>query len=90
MRPYETAATGGTRGVSETALLSVVVHCFNVEEVINETPRRLSAALKYLSDIDYEIVYVDDGSKDRTPDVLKERCVNDGHVRVVRFSRNYR
>jgi dolichol-phosphate mannosyltransferase len=70
------------------ALLSVVVPCFNEQDVLRETHRRLSAALDALS-IDYEIVYVDDGSQDDTPEILRSIQSKDEHVRVVRFSRNF-
>ncbi|HEX6984151.1 MAG TPA: glycosyltransferase family 2 protein [Planctomycetaceae bacterium] len=69
-------------------LLSVVVPCFNEQEVLRETHRRLSAALRGLR-VDYEIVYVDDGSRDETPAILRELQSSDGRVRVVRFSRNF-
>jgi dolichol-phosphate mannosyltransferase len=69
-------------------LLSVVVPCFNEQEVLRETHRRLSEALAEL-EIEYEIVYVDDGSRDDTPAILSTLQSDDDHVRVVRFSRNF-
>ena len=38
---------------------------------------------------DYEIVLVNDGSFDRSPEILKELAANDHHVKVVSFSRNF-
>lgn len=70
-------------------LLSVVVPCFNEEEVLAETHRRLTAVLGNLGDLNYEIVYVDDGSKDKTPQLLRALHEGDDHVRIVRFSRNF-
>ena len=70
-------------------LLSVVVPCFNEEAVLRETHRRLSAVLERLDGLDYEVVYVDDGSRDRTPLVLQQLQAGDRRVRVVRFSRNF-
>lgn len=69
-------------------LLSVVVPCFNEQDVLPETHRRLTAALKGLRTA-YEVVYVDDGSRDETPTMLRELQATDSHVRVVRFSRNF-
>ena len=69
-------------------LLSVVVPCYNEEAVINETHRRLAAVLGRLPGLDYEIVYVDDGSGDRTALLLQQLQRADRRVRVVRFSRN--
>ncbi|MGC1275542.1 MAG: glycosyltransferase family 2 protein [Planctomycetaceae bacterium] len=68
--------------------VSVVVPCFNEQEVLRETHRRLSAALRELR-LDYEIVYVDDGSRDETPAILRSLQAADDHVVVVRFSRNF-
>jgi dolichol-phosphate mannosyltransferase len=70
-------------------LLSVVVPCFNEELVLHETHRRLGGVLAGLDDLDYEIIYVDDGSRDRTPMLLQQLQVGDRHVRVVEFSRNF-
>jgi dolichol-phosphate mannosyltransferase len=68
--------------------LSVVVPCANEEEVLLETHRRLIAALAQLS-LSFEVIYVDDGSTDSTPDVLRQLQRADDRVRVLRLSRNF-
>ena len=70
-------------------LLSVIVPCYNEEEVLGETHRRLSDVLEAIADVEYEIVYVDDGSRDATGQILYALQTNDERVRVVRFSRNF-
>jgi glycosyltransferase involved in cell wall biosynthesis len=70
-------------------LLSVVVPCYNEEEVIAETHRRLSQTLVGLDGLDFEIVYVNDGSRDGTTEALRRLHLADGHVRVLEFSRNF-
>ena len=76
--------------MSARPLLSVVVPCYNEEPVIETTHDRLAASLATLDGLDYEIVYVDDGSRDRTPGILRELHARDPrHVRVLRFSRNF-
>lgn len=70
-------------------LVSVVVPCYNEEQVIIETNRQLVAALGALPATDFEIVYVDDGSSDATIDRLREIQNLDQRVRVVRLSRNF-
>jgi polyisoprenyl-phosphate glycosyltransferase len=68
--------------------LSVVVPAFNEEAVLpvfHETLTRVLGPL--VSDV--EIIYVDDGSSDRTPVLLQELCETDRRVSVVRFSRNF-
>jgi dolichol-phosphate mannosyltransferase len=81
---------GFSRPVTPAArkVLSVVVPCFNEEEVLRETHRRLTSVLDSL-DPEFEIVYVDDGSRDATGSILHELSANDARVRVVRFARNF-
>jgi len=74
--------------VSERLLHSVVVPAFNESAAIDAFHTRCSAALAPLPD-DYEIVYVDDGSKDDTWARLSAIAERDSHVSLVRFSRNF-
>ncbi len=74
---------------NNSCFLSVVVPCFNEEEVVRETHRRLVGALAGISNLDFEIVYVDDGSRDSTLDILRELRTADSHVRVIALSRNF-
>jgi glycosyltransferase involved in cell wall biosynthesis len=69
-------------------LLSVVVPCLNEAEVLLETHRFLTTALEQ-AQVDFEIVYVDDGSTDSTFALLRELQAQDARVRVVRFARNF-
>ncbi|MGW1029902.1 glycosyltransferase family 2 protein [Streptomyces sp. NPDC002577] len=68
--------------------LSVIVPCYNEDEVIG---RFHSAALKELEGlgIDFEICYVDDGSRDATRLHLREFARLDKRVRYLSFSRNF-
>lgn len=75
-------------GSSRARLLSIVVPCFNEEQVVHETNRRLLAAAEK-SGMDVEIVYVDDGSVDRTADILRQLHAADSRVKVLRLSRNF-
>ena len=68
--------------------LSIVAPCFNEEEVLSELMRRLKLVLEGLS-IPYEIVLVDDGSRDRTWEMMLEFQSQDPHLKVIRLSRNY-
>jgi len=70
-------------------LLSVVVPCYNEEEVIAETHQRLVAALENEPGLGLEIIYVDDGSRDGTLAILRDLQAADTRVRVVSFSRNF-
>jgi len=70
-------------------LVSVIVPCYNEEQVIAETNRELVATLATIEGIDFEIIYVDDGSRDLTADTLHAIQAADRRARVVRFSRNF-
>ncbi|OXS56154.1 glycosyltransferase [Cohnella sp. CIP 111063] len=68
--------------------LSVVVPMYNEEEVIEVTYRRLKTVLDKLGET-YEIVFVNDGSRDRTADIVRSLCAEDRRVKLVEFSRNF-
>src|ERR1700723_2085790 len=69
-------------------MISIVVPCLNEEEMLRDTNRRLVAVLERLPQ-KFEILYVDDGSTDGTPEILRELQALDERIRVVRFSRNF-
>lgn len=70
-------------------VLSVVVPCFNEQEVIQLTHDRLIEVLGGNPDFDLEIVYVNDGSRDRTESILFDLARKDSHVTVISLSRNF-
>ena len=77
------------RTARKTPLLSLVVPVFNEEEVIRLTHSRIIDVLGALKEFDLEIVYVDDGSKDRSAALLREIAQSDRRVCVVGLSRNF-
>lgn len=70
-------------------LLSVVIPCFNEEEVIGETVKRLKMLCAELDQFDVELIFVDDGSKDRTRALLKEQAIHDTRIKIICFARNF-
>ena len=68
--------------------LSVVVPIYNEEESIPTLYTRLTEALTVLG-YEYEIITVDDGSRDRSFVLLREQALADPRLRVVRFRRNF-
>jgi len=71
-------------------LISIVVPCYNEEEVFSTTHQRLTAVLSELEGrYEYEIIYVNDGSADKTLPLLEEAAQKDKHVKVISFSRNF-
>jgi polyisoprenyl-phosphate glycosyltransferase len=77
------------RSEEEEMLLSIVVPCYNEEAVLRELHRRLVAILEQMEDTSFEIIYMDDGSRDQTPDILRQLQASDSRVRVVALSRNF-
>ena len=70
--------------------ISVIVPCFNEEEVIRESYQRLSAVLTSLQpEHTHEILFINDGSKDRTAQLLREIAEQDVQVKCLFFSRNF-
>lgn len=71
-------------------MLSVVCPAFNEEQVLPLFHRQLTAALATIpGDYQIEILYVDDGSRDRTLDVLRDLARQDPRVRFLSFTRNF-
>ena len=73
---------------SAPIILSIVVPAYDEEEVLPEFHKRISNALAALK-ISYEVIYVNDGSRDRTMDVLRSLYAADNRVVVVSLSRNF-
>ena len=68
--------------------LSVIVPCYNEELVIAESYRRTREALRVLPN-PTEIIYINDGSHDKTRQLLDGIAASDPTVRVIHFSRNF-
>ena len=69
--------------------ISVIIPIFNEEETLPELHRRLKPALHALVHDSYEIIFVDDGSKDGSWKIIEVLNRNDNHVKAVKFSRNF-
>lgn len=69
--------------------LSVAIPLFNEEQVVPELLHRLGAVLEGLPGGPHELLFVDDGSRDRTLEILERAADTDPRVRVVVLSRNF-
>lgn len=74
---------------TKTQLLSLVIPCFNEEEVIAETMKRLKQFCSELQNLDVELIFVDDGSSDRTRELLKWFASEDPRIKIIGFARNF-
>src|SRR5438046_3964007 len=73
----------------ETQLLCVVTPCYNEEEVVEKFYEALKPVLKSLTGLNHRIIFVDDGSRDRTLEKLNALAALDPAVRVYALSRNF-
>ena len=69
-------------------MLSVVIPAYHEEEMVTTAAKEIAQVLKQ-ANIDYELIFVDDGSKDRTWEQIGIASAADSKVRGVRFSRNF-
>ena len=88
MRSNQTVKTKDSDS-SHRDFLSVVIPCFNEEETISQTYHQLVATLNKDPMIDFELVFVDDGSDDSTLVQLQEFHHTDDCVKIVVLSRNF-
>ena len=72
-------------------LLSVVVPCYNEEESVSLFYQELLKNCSFLAEknLELELLYIDDGSKDRTAEEVKKLCGKDKRVHLISFSRNF-
>ena len=69
--------------------ISIVIPMYYEEQVAEECYKRVTNVLKSIENYDYEIIFINDGSKDKTLDILEKLAQNDGKVKVISFSRNF-
>ncbi|MDO5555740.1 MAG: glycosyltransferase family 2 protein [Clostridia bacterium] len=69
--------------------VSVVIPMYYEEEVVNECYVRTKKVLEKLNNYEHEIIFVNDGSKDKTLEMLTEIAQKDEKAKVISFSRNF-
>ena len=69
--------------------VSLVIPMYYEELVAEECYKRVSKILKELQNYEYEIIFINDGSKDKTLEILEEIASNDNNVKIISFSRNF-
>lgn len=70
-------------------LISVLIPAYNEEECLHELYKRVSDVLSKLEKYDYEILIINDGSKDKTLEILHDLNAKDKHLQYVNLARNY-
>lgn len=69
--------------------ISVVVPCYNEEEALQYFYKEIDRVSKEMKSLDFEFIFVNDGSKDKTLEEFKKLAKQDKRVRYVSFSRNF-
>ena len=69
--------------------ISVIVPMYYEEKIVSECYNRLTSVLKNIENYEYEIIFINDGSKDKTLEMLIDLSNNDKNVKVISFSRNF-
>lgn len=69
--------------------ISIIVPCFNEEEVLPDFYQETRKVVSTISDASYEFVFIDDGSRDHTLDILRLLSYQDAHCKYISFSRNF-
>lgn len=69
-------------------MISIIIPTYNEEDNLSELHHRLSGIAKKIKKHDFEIIFVDDCSSDKTPDILEKIESTDNRVKIIRFSRN--
>ena len=69
--------------------ISVIVPMYYEEKVVEECYNRLTNVLKNIKDYEYEIIVINDGSKDKTLEILEKLAQNDEKLKVISFTRNF-
>ncbi len=69
--------------------ISLVVPMYCEEKNVNECYKRISGVLGELEGYDFEIIFVNDGSKDKTLELLSRIAKEDKRVKIISFSRNF-
>lgn len=70
-------------------LLSVIVSCYNEEETVPLFYEEINKVSEKMDYLDFEFIFVNDGSKDKTLDILKKLHKKDRRVKYYSFSRNF-
>ncbi|RKT44375.1 glycosyltransferase family 2 protein [Thiocapsa rosea] len=85
---YTLLDQNGAARVTEPPTLSLIVPAYNEAEVLDELHRRLTAVIGGLG-VTAEVIYVNDGSRDATLDILYRLRAADPRVAVLNLSRNF-
>lgn len=70
--------------------ISIVVPCYNEEDVLQDFYKEVTRVMREIkADINYEVIFVDDGSKDKTREIIEQLSSSDSNIEYISLSRNF-
>ena len=75
--------------MKDSLFISIIIPCFNEEQVISHTYERVNKAMQSFTHRGYELIFIYDGSRDKTLEILRTIAQNDSNVKILSFSRNF-
>ena len=70
-------------------LVSLIIPAFCEEQVVEVCYKRIKATMDALSNYDYELIFIDDGSYDHTLSILERMAAHDAKLKIISLSRNF-
>ena len=70
-------------------MISLIVPCYNEEKALPHFWREVSAVMAKMNYLDFEVIFVNDGSKDGTLELLRGLAKEDRRAKYLSFSRNF-
>ena len=75
--------------ISKKTTIDIIVPCYNEEDVLNMFYTELKKVTDSITDYSFKCIFVDDGSRDKTLDILKTLASQHDDVKYISFSRNF-
>lgn len=69
--------------------ISIIVPCYNEEESLPIFYKEINRVSKEMKNVDFEFLFINDGSRDKTLDILRDLSKKDKRIRFISFSRNF-
>jgi dolichol-phosphate mannosyltransferase len=76
--------------VTTKKLISIIIPAYNEEDCVEELARQLTAVFEVNSNYEFEVIIIENGSIDRTWDLLQEIHSRDNRFKIVQLARNFR
>ena len=70
-------------------MISVIIPCFNEEESLPHFIKEMNKVMDEMKKVKFELIFVNDGSKDKTLEILREMANEDKRVKYINMSRNF-